>query len=97
MHFVVYALDKPGSGDIRAAHRDAHRARLREGGQQLKVVTFGPMLDDAKNAIGSLLIIEAADIAAVRAFVDGDLYRRHGLWQSIDIRPFTWAMGAPAG
>ena len=34
MHFVVYALDKPGSGDMRAAHRDAHRARLREPGQR---------------------------------------------------------------
>jgi uncharacterized protein YciI len=63
MHFVVYALDKPGSGDIRAAHRDAHRARLREPGQPLKVVTAGPMLDDAKNAIGSLLIIDAARIS----------------------------------
>ena len=67
MHFVVYALDKPGSGDIRAAHRDAHRARLREPGQPLKVVTAGPMLDDAKNAIGSLLVSDAADIATVRS------------------------------
>jgi uncharacterized protein YciI len=95
MHFIVYALDKPGSGDLRAAHRDAHRARLRAPGMPLKVVSAGPMLDEAKNAIGSLLIVDAADIAAVRAFVEGDLYRRHGLWQSIDIRPFNWTIGAP--
>ena len=45
-HFVVYVLDKLGSGDIRAAHRDAHRARLREPGEALKVLTAGPMLEE---------------------------------------------------
>jgi uncharacterized protein YciI len=53
------------------------------------------MLDDAKNAIGSLIIIDAADIATVRAFIEGDVYRRHGLWQGVDIRPFSWTIGAP--
>jgi uncharacterized protein YciI len=61
MHFVVYAVDKPGAAEIRSAHRGAHRARLRDPGPGLKVVMAGPLLDEKQNAIGSLIIVDAAD------------------------------------
>jgi hypothetical protein len=97
MHFVVYALDKPGSGDIRAAHRDAHRARLREPGQPLKVVTAGPMLDDAKMRSGRCSSSTQRGYrhrAGVRR--GRPLPQAVPPVETVDIRPFSWTIGAPA-
>ena len=96
MLFVIYALDKPGSGAIRAANRDAHRKRLVEHDHKLKVVSAGPMLDAADAMIGSLIIVEAASLGLVEAYLEGDPYQRAGLFASVDVRPFRWSIGGPA-
>lgn len=95
MHFVVYALDKPGHADVRARNREAHRARLRVHEHPLTVQVAGPMLDDAGGMIGSMLIVEADDRAAVEAFLAGDPYVLDGLYASAEIRPFAWGIGTP--
>ncbi len=95
MHFVIYALDKPGSGAVRAAHREAHRNRLVHHDHPVKVVAAGPLLDVADAMIGSLIIIEAAAIGLVKTFLAGDPYQLNGLFASVDIRPFRWTIGAP--
>lgn len=97
MHFVVYALDKPGLGEVRARNRPAHRERLRQHEHPLTVIIAGPMLDDEGTMIGSVLIVEAETRAAVEAFVAGDPYQLDGLYDRVDIRRFAWGIGAPAG
>ena len=95
MHFVVYALDKAGAAGLRAAHRDAHRHRLRNHDHPVKVIAAGPLLDAKETAIGSLIIIEADAKAAVDAFKAADPYVLNKLYATIDIRPFAWTIGAP--
>lgn len=42
---------------------------------------------------GTLLIVEADDLAAVRAFVDADPYVAAGVYARIDIRPWRCGLG----
>ncbi len=98
MYFAVWATDREGTQYKRLAVRDAHRARLREpGSHRVKVVLGGPTLTESNAAMnGSLLVIEADDVDAVRRFVAEDPYQVTGVYASVDIRPWRWGLGAPA-
>lgn len=97
-YFAVWARDRPGGLEDRKRVREAHRARLREGAPGVRVVLGGPTLDDAGDMAGSLLVIEAADIDQVRAFVAGDPYVETGVYDpaSIQILPWRWGIGRPS-
>jgi uncharacterized protein YciI len=43
---------------------------------------------------GSMLIVEAADLAAAKAFSAADPYTTAGLFESVEIRPFRVVTGA---
>lgn len=93
MHFIVYCIDKPGSLDLRLKSREAHLAYLRGS----KVPVAGPMLDgDEGSPMGSLLIIEADNLEAARQWTSGDPYNKAGVFQSVEVRPWRWVIGAPA-
>lgn len=94
-YFAVYALDAPGTGEARATHRPAHRARLRSHDHPVVVQVGGPLLDPEGAMVGSLLIIEAEHAAAVERFVADDPYALAGVYQSVEIRGFQWGLGAP--
>jgi uncharacterized protein YciI len=92
--FAIWATDRPGMAAERARVREAHRARLREGGRGgLKVVLGGPTTDEAGAMNGSLLVVEAHDIAAVREFVAGDPYVLGGVYDTVEIRPWRCGLG----
>ncbi|MBV1900625.1 MAG: YciI family protein [Kordiimonadaceae bacterium] len=94
MLFVILAVDKPDSVDLRMATRAAHLEYVSGAGDRLKVA--GPFLspgDDPK-PIGSMIVIDAASEAAVQLFADNDPYVHAGLFQSVDIRPWKAAVGA---
>jgi uncharacterized protein YciI len=44
--------------------------------------------------VGSMLIIEAADLAAARAFAAADPYQAAGVFESVDVRPFKLTLGS---
>lgn len=44
---------------------------------------------------GTLLVIQADSIDAVRAFVADDPYSRAGLFATVEIRPWRWGLGNP--
>ena len=96
--FAVWARDRPDMLEDRQRVREAHRARLIEGAPGVRVVLGGPTLDDAGDMTGSLLVIEAADIAQVRAFVAGDPYVEAGVYDpaSVQILPWRWGIGRPS-
>ena len=97
MYFAVWATDHAGTQAARLAVRDAHRARLREpGAHPVVVVAGGPTLSESEGAMnGSLLVIEADDIEAVRRFVAEDPYELAGVYARVEIRPWGWGLGAP--
>jgi uncharacterized protein YciI len=45
--------------------------------------------------VGSLIIIDAADTAAAKAFSVQDPYAQAGLFARVDVRPWRWLIGAP--
>ncbi len=85
MLFVISAIDKPGSHALRMATRQAHFAYAEKTGQ---VRLGGPYLDGGGNMIGSLIILEAADLADAEAWAAGDPYAKAGLFETASIT--TW-------
>ena len=89
--FVLHCLDKPDSLELRMATREAHLAHLRPQADLLKLA--GPLLDAAGEPIGSLLIVDVADLAAAQAFSAADPYTKAGLWSQVEITAFRVTIG----
>src|ERR1700761_3291504 len=89
MLFVLTAIDKDNGLETRMGAREAHMAFVKETGV---VRLGGPFLDANGNMAGSLIIFEAADMEAAKAWNAKDPYMKAGLFKSTDIRP--WKMTA---
>ena len=86
MLFHIHCQDKPGSSDVRAANRPDHLEYLKSFGAKLRLA--GPTIaDDGETVTGSILIIEADDMAGAEDFAAGDPYAKAGLFQSTAINP----------
>ncbi len=89
--FTVTCRDKPDSFDLRARTRDAHLAYLAEQGGAVRL--GGPWLDGEGRSVGSLLVVEAEDLAAAQLLADGDPYGRAGLFASVTVEPWRLVIG----
>lgn len=89
--FVLVCIDKPGALDLRMATREAHFAYARGLPGVLRL--GGPFLDERGDMAGSLIIIEAPDMAAAEAFSQNDPYRKAGLFERVEIRPWRVTFG----
>jgi uncharacterized protein YciI len=85
MLFVITAIDKEGSLQLRMATREAHMAYVKETGA---VRLGGPFLNAQGEMAGSMIIIEADDLAAARLWQQNDPYAKASLFQSSDLRPW---------
>ena len=94
MHFIIYAKDKIGALPIRQANRDAHLAFLRAKAP-VDVCVAGPLLSDAGEMIGSLLIVEADSQSDVTQWLLQDPYALAGLSETVTVHPYIWAIGKP--
>ncbi len=93
MLFVLLCTDKPGSLDLRLNVRSDHLAYLSSLNSKLKAA--GPFLDEAGNPCGSLVIIEAANRVEAEAMAAQDPYAIAGLFASVEIKPWKWALKNP--
>lgn len=89
--FALHCVDRPGALQVRLGAREAHLAYVRERLDQVKLA--GPMLDEAGEMAGSLLILDVADRAAAEAFNARDPYTLAGLWDRVDIKAFKASIG----
>jgi uncharacterized protein len=89
--FVIAAFDRPGALQLRPAHLDYLN------GTAVRIKVAGPLLNENDQPIGSLLIVEADDRAAAEAFAAGDPYRREGVFERVEIRPWRAALGSWSG
>ncbi len=71
MYVALIARDRPGSLATRLANRPAH---LDYVANTAKVLTAGPLLDDAGQPIGSLIVLDVTDMAEAQAWADADPY-----------------------
>jgi uncharacterized protein len=86
MQFAIYCIDRPAAAELRMATRAAHLQYIEQ--TSTKIVLAGPLLDDNGAMRGSLFIVEADDIGAVRRFSEADPYRQAGLFERVEIRGF---------
>ena len=89
--FALTCLDKPNGLETRMGARPDHLKWV-AGTGMLRL--GGPFLDEAGDMAGSLMIIEAQDLAAARQFNADDPYTKAGLWASVEVRPFKVTFGA---
>jgi uncharacterized protein len=83
MLFVLTCIDKENALDTRKAARDAHIAYVRDTGV---VRLGGPFLDANGDMAGSLLILDVADLDAVKAWQANDPYVKAGLFARSEAR-----------
>lgn len=82
MLIALIARDKPGALQTRLDNRAAHLAYIEATGV---VAQAGPLLDEAGAMCGSLVVLEVADLAAARAWAEGDPYAKAGLFASVEL------------
>lgn len=93
---MLYALlcnDKPDHLQLRLDTRAAHLDYLNSLGDRLKFA--GPFLGDDAKPNGSLVVVDAIDLAAAEEIAVNDPYAKAGLFASVDIRPWNWAIKNP--
>ncbi|PZT72572.1 MULTISPECIES: YciI family protein [unclassified Streptomyces] len=94
MLWAIHCVDAPGSAELRAAQRPAHSARLRAA--SVRPVLYGPLTaEDGTTAVGSLIVIEAADRAEAEEFATGDPFAVSGVWERVDVRAFVPSERSP--
>ncbi len=94
MLYALTCLDRPDHGAVRAENRAAHLAYLQEHGAAVRFA--GPLLaEDNTTMVGSLLLLDLPDRAAVDAFCAGDPYTRAGLFAEVTVRPVRQVLPAP--
>lgn len=92
MLFVRFCLDGPDGPELRAMHRDSHRAYLRAE-SPVRLVMAGPLGDGRGGEIGSCHIVEADDETEARRFHEADPYTRAGVYRTVHIAPWDKRIG----
>ncbi|MEM9496013.1 MAG: YciI family protein [Pseudomonadota bacterium] len=92
--FVLYCRDKADSVALRMETREKHLAYLAD----VEVLLAGPMLNEADEPVGSVVIVEAPDLQAAKAIAENDPYAKAGLFESVEVSAYRAVLGtlAPA-
>ncbi len=87
--FAVICRDKPGALQVRIDTRQAHLGFIQDSGI---VRMAGPLLEQGEMR-GSLVILEAADLAAAQNWAANDPYKAAGLFDSVDVIEWNKVIG----
>jgi len=96
MLFAFLCQDKPGALQVRLDTRPAHIEFLDGLNSAGKLAFAGPFLDADGKPNGSLVVVEAPDLAAAQALSAADPYAKAGLFESVEIRQWNWTFNKPA-
>ncbi|RMF01902.1 MAG: YciI family protein [Alphaproteobacteria bacterium] len=89
--FCLHCLDKTdGGAEARAKARPAHLAWAAD---LPGVRMAGPLLDETGRMVGSVFLIEAADLSEARAIHAQDPYVKGGVFGEVHIHETRWAIG----
>lgn len=90
MLIALVAKDKPNHLQTRKDNRDAHLAYIEATGV---VNQAGPLLDEAGEMAGSLVILDVTDMAAAEAWAESDPYAKAGLFESVTLTAWKKVIG----
>lgn len=91
MRVALFCLDHPDHAQMRLETRPAHLAYLKEN--ESRVEMAGPLLDEAGEMCGSLLVLEVEDMAEAQLFAQGDPYAKAGLFARVTLRQWKKTIG----
>jgi uncharacterized protein YciI len=94
MQFLITAYDgtDPEAPVRRQRTREAHLTGIRKLNEQGQVVVGGAILNDKGEMVGSSIIVDFPDRAALDAWLDQDPYKVEKVWQKIEIKPYRVAI-----
>ena len=96
MLYAIICTDGPEGLALRKANRKAHLEFLES--QAGRVIAAGPFRDaQSGEPTGSLVIIRAESLGDAQSFAALDPYARAGVFESTEIRPWSWLINAPEG
>jgi uncharacterized protein YciI len=84
--FVYQGFDGPRGMELRKTVRDRHLAHLQGYVDAGRVRFAGPLFDEDGQPCGSLVVLEAEDLAAARAIAESDPYRVEGVFDRVEVR-----------
>ena len=90
MLIALIARDKPDALEIRKANRADHLAYIDATGV---VAQAGPLLDAAEQMIGSLVILDVADMAGAESWAANDPYAKAGLFANVELIAWKKVIG----
>lgn len=96
MLFALICKDRAGRLQVRLDTRPEHVAFLEGLNGEKKLAFAGPFLDAGGEPNGSLVVVEAPDLAAAEALSAADPYAKAGLFESVEIRQWNWTFNKPA-
>jgi len=96
MLFAFLCKDKPSHLQVRVDTRPAHVEYLTALNTEGTLKFAGPFLGDDAKPNGSLVVVEAADLAAAEKIAAADPYAKAGLFESVDIKAWNWVFNNPA-
>ena len=89
MQFIVIAFDgQDGEAQARrAAARPAHLSQAKQLQDNGRLLHAAAILDDAESMIGSIMVFDLADRAALDAWLKNEPYVTGEVWQKIEVYP----------
>ena len=83
MQFLIRAFDGPDTLERRLAIRPRHL----EGMDAMRehVVCAGALLDDCGEMVGSMLVLDLPDWAALDAYLEREPYLAEGVWERLEV------------
>ena len=84
-HFAIIGRDGPRGAELRKLHREAHLAGIEPLADAGRIVHAGPLLGEDGAPQGSLIVLEAADLAEARAIAARDPYVVEGVFASHEV------------
>ncbi len=87
--FLILAIDDPDRPGWRQAVRPRHLPLLTEACRTGLIRFAGPMLaeDGSQTAIGSIIVLDLPDRAAVDRWLASEPFYTEGVWKEVTIRP----------
>jgi len=82
--FVFHGVDRVGGAGLRTATRQAHADHQHTRGNPVG----GPLLDADGAPCGTMIVFEAANLAAAEAIIAADPYILAGLFASATVHEF---------
>lgn len=93
MQFLLVAFDgtDPNALERRMKVRPEHLEKIAVLKKRGEFLLGGAILDDNEKMIGSMIVYELPDRAALDASLENEPYLIHGVWKKIDIMPYKLA------